>query len=825
MKKNYIAITLGLALGATAVAGCGTAKSTDTSATEEAQTVYGEITEIGEDSITIKVGTQKEAQETKEASASDTSDSSNDSDNASDTTTSDTDATSSDTTDEKTDAKSSDTTDEKTDVTSSDAKDATDSSDSNADTSDSKNSDSSDSSNNSDKQNGNGAPGEAPSMLDYTGEELTVTINDDTEITKDTSHGGMGQSTPPEMPSGGAPGSNSDGKGASDGQSTPPEKPDGDTSDSNSSSDGQSTPPAKPDGDTSDNNSSSDGQSTPPAKPDGDSTDNNSGNSGEQNGSNQESSDQNSQSGSTDSSDAKSSDSSQNADSNSTSDSDQNSDSNSTSDSDQKSDNSNSESEDIDFDDLAVGDIVEISYDADGDVVTVTVLMSENGMGQPGGGASNGVDSYDAVNEYSEDTTVDGETISSTGTDENAIHVTDGAKVSIKNSKITRTSSDSTGGDNSSFYGVGAAVLTTDGTSYISNTTVDTDAAGAAGIFAYGDGVVYAADSTITTKQDTSGGIHAAGGGTLYAWDLTAETSGNSSAAIRSDRGGGTMVVDGGTYMSNGTGSPAIYSTADITVNDATLTANGSEAICIEGLNSIRLFDCDLTGNMGDDSQNDCTWNVILYQSMSGDSEVGNSTFEMNGGTLTAKNGGMFYTTNTESTITLSNVDITNADDSEFFLRCTGNNNQRGWGQSGSNGADCLFTAIDQEMSGNVIWDSISQLDFYMTDGSTLTGAVQDDETYAGNGGSGYCNFYIEKGSKWVVTGDSTLTNLYNAGTIVDASGNTVTIKGTDGTVYVKGTSSYTITVDSYETSVDLSGASTTSSWSDYEVAKTAELS
>ncbi len=96
---------------------------------------------------------------------------------------------------------------------------------------------------------------------------------------------------------------------------------------------------------------------------------------------------------------------------------------------------------------------------------------------------------------------------------------------------------------------------------------------------------------------------------------------------------------------------------------------------------------------MSDDDQNDCTWNVILYQSMSGDSEVGNSTFEMQGGSLTAKNGGMFYTTNTESTITLSDVDITYALDNDFFLRCTGNNNQRGWGESGANGADCLFTA------------------------------------------------------------------------------------------------------------------------------------
>jgi hypothetical protein len=42
-----------------------------------------------------------------------------------------------------------------------------------------------------------------------------------------------------------------------------------------------------------------------------------------------------------------------------------------------------------------------------------------NGMGggQPGGSAS-GVDSYDAVTEYTEDIEVDGENYSSTGTDE-----------------------------------------------------------------------------------------------------------------------------------------------------------------------------------------------------------------------------------------------------------------------------------------------------------------------------------------------------------------------------------------------------------------------
>ena len=277
---------------------------------------------------------------------------------------------------------------------------------------------------------------------------------------------------------------------------------------------------------------------------------------------------------------------------------------------------------------------------------------------------------------------------------------------------------------------------------------------------------------------------------------------------------------DGAAYASNGTGSPAIYSTADISVNNAALTANGSEAICIEGLNTIRLFNCTLSGSMPANTQNDCDWNVILYQSMSGDAEQGNSTFEMVGGSLTANNGGMFYTTNTESTFLLDGVDITPSAENDFFLKCTGNANARGWGQSGANGADCSFTARNQTMEGDVVWDSISQLDFYMLDGSTLTGAVLDDETNAGNGGDGCANLYISADSTWVVTGDSVLTNLYSAGTIVDTQGRAVTIVDTNGTVLVQGTSDCTVTVSGYSTTVYASGASVSDSFSEYAAAK-----
>ena len=566
---------------------------------------------------------------------------------------------------------------------------------------------------------GQGAPdGEAPSMLDLTGEEQEITVTDSTVITKQTMGGGQG-----------APG----------GEAL--EKPDGESSDSDNT---DSEAPEKPEGEAPDGQGAPDGAG---------------------------------------------------------------------------------QTEEITLDDIKEGDVVAITLDDDGNAATITVQSMDMGGGQGGpGGQASGVDSYDTVNEYSSDETVSDTSLESTGTDENAALISNGAEVTFSNDAISRTSSDSQGGDNSSFYGVGAAVLATDGTAYVKDSTVTTDSKGGAGLFAYGDGTVYVADTDITTQQDTSGGIHAAGGGKLYAWDLNVETNGESSAAIRSDRGGGTMVVDGGTYTSNGVGSPAVYCTADIAVNNEELTANGSEAVCIEGLNSLRLYNSNLTGNMSDDDQNDTTWTVILYQSMSGDSEVGNSTFQMDGGTITSKNGGLFYTTNTECTITLKDVDITYNDDNEFFLQCTGNNNQRGWGQSGANGSDCNFTADSQDMKGNVIWDSISDLDFYMTNGSTLEGAFVNDESNAGNGGDGYCNVVIDKDSTWTVTGDSTITSLSNAGTITDADGKTVSIVGTDGTTYVEGDSDYTITVGSYQDSADTSASTTVDDWSNYEVERPESL-
>ena len=747
MKYKHLAILMGVMITATSVGSTATAFAADskTESTQDADDtiedtaeasdekaddskeetneneILGEVKSVEDGKITIAVGTRKEMSqpgeqpqggENSEAPEKPDGDDAKADGDAKGSKDADSEKTDDASTDESSDTDEETEDTESTDDASADNTDKGEAPDGNGD--------------------GQGTPdGEAPSMLDLTGEEQEITVTDSTVITKQSMGGGQG-----------APGGEA------------PEKPDGDNADDNADAKSEDT-------DDSEKTDASDSE-----KPDGEAPDGNG-----------------------------------------------------------QAPDGAGQTEEITLDDIKEGDVVAITLDDDGNAATITVQSMDMGGGQGGpGGQASGVDSYDAANEYSSDETVSDTTLESTGTDENAALVSNGAEVTFSNDAISRTSSDSQGGDNSSFYGVGAAVLATDGTAYVKGSTVTTDSKGGAGLFAYGDGTVYAADTDITTQQDTSGGIHAAGGGKLYAWDLNVETNGESSAAIRSDRGGGTMVVDGGTYTSNGVGSPAVYCTADIAVNNAELTANGSEAVCIEGLNSLRLYNSNLTGNMSDDDQNDTTWTVILYQSMSGDSEVGNSTFQMDGGTITSKNGGLFYTTNTECTITLKDVDITYNDDNEFFLQCTGNNNQRGWGQSGANGSDCNFTADSQDMKGNVIWDSISDLDFYMTNGSTLEGAFVNDESNAGNGGDGYCNVVIDKDSTWTVTGDSTITSLSNAGTITDADGKTVSIVGIDGTTYVEGDSDYTITVGSYQDSADTSASTTVDDWSSYEVERPESL-
>lgn len=363
----------------------------------------------------------------------------------------------------------------------------------------------------------------------------------------------------------------------------------------------------------------------------------------------------------------------------------------------------------------------------------------------------------------------------STGNDENALRVT-GASVTLKNVEIMKEEGTSSSTENGDFYGMNAALLATGGARVtIEDSSVHSAAPNGNGLFSYGKGTMISAKNvTITTEGSHSGGLQTTGGALTEAENVTVSTAGNSSAAIRSDRGGGTVLVKGGTFRTEGYGLPAVYSTARISIEGADLSASRSEGAVIEGKNSIALKNCRMEGNMaetrlmgGEPIKEENVHTVMLYQSMSGDAEEGTSAFSMEGGSLLSHKGDVFYVTNTDCTIQLDNVKIQNEDPAGALLRVSGNSGSRGWGKAGANGGRARFTVQNQQMEGNILVDSISHLSMTLGKNSRWDGALLQETNDQGHDKDAGADLTIEKGATWNMTADSTVHTLHSEGKIV----------------------------------------------------------
>lgn len=424
---------------------------------------------------------------------------------------------------------------------------------------------------------------------------------------------------------------------------------------------------------------------------------------------------------------------------------------------------------------LAVGDVLEIEIGEQGMLLLVTVknVAAQDALGQ--------VEQGTAANLLTEDEVVRSETYTSKGDDENALRVS-GASVSLEDVQVHKQGGASSNTENGDFYGMNAALLATDGALLtISKAEISSDAPNGNGVFSYGEGTVISINkSSIETLGDNSGGLQTTGGATMNAVDVQVSTAGSSSAAIRSDRGGGTVNVIGGSYRSSGLNSPAVYSTADITVMNAELTAENSEALVIEGKNAIKLLDCQVSGQMSSTqgaSSDENVHNVMIYQSMSGDAEIGTSEFSAQGGRITSQNGDMFYVTNTHCLMTLDGVELIDESESGgLLLRVCGNSGRRGWGVAGANGGQVELLAKHQHLAGDVHVDSVSTLSLQLTEGSVLTGAINIVENAAGGEAvPDNVSVSIAEGCAWNLTGDCTISSLENAGTI-NFNGHTITL-------------------------------------------------
>lgn len=368
--------------------------------------------------------------------------------------------------------------------------------------------------------------------------------------------------------------------------------------------------------------------------------------------------------------------------------------------------------------------------------------------GEPGGNNSASV-SYTGANVITSDTSELDKTYSSSTGSENALLVNGGTST-LNNCTVTKTGDSD--GDNSDFYGTNAAVLVTGATLTIKGGIITTNGAHANAVFAYGEGVINISDATIKTSSNNSGGVMVTGGGTLTADNLTVETDGNSSAPIRSDRGGGNLTVNNGTYTSHGMGSPAIYSTANIVVNKAKLISTSSEGVVVEGKNSVTLNGATLEATNTSLNGNSETYKAIfIYQSMSGDAEVGTSSFTSKNSKITNNKGDVIFVTNTNTVITLENNEIINNDETGSFLRA----NTSKWGTSGSNGGTVELNMTNQKVDGNILIDSVSTLNMTMKSGSVLTGIIDGKDAKE-------IKLSLSKDSVISLTGDSYVSSLEN---------------------------------------------------------------
>ena len=271
----------------------------------------------------------------------------------------------------------------------------------------------------------------------------------------------------------------------------------------------------------------------------------------------------------------------------------------------------------------------------------------------------------------------------------------------------------------------------------------------------------------ITTHADKSRGLDATYNGKITASNVEINTDGQSCAGLATDRGDGEVHVTNGQIntgvsKTSGRGSPLIYSTGNITATNIDGTAYISQIACIEGKNSIELTNCDMTGH-GEGNRKDGDnyvdlGGIFIYQSMSGDADVGTSLFKATNSKLTIpsdssvyKEAPMFHVTNTACVIDLVNTEFNFG--SGTFLEVSSQNQ---WGNTGSNGGSAEVNTENEKIDGNVIVDSISSLNWTMKN-TELKGAVNS---------TGNTTINVGEGSTWTLTGDSTVSSLAVSGKI-----------------------------------------------------------
>ena len=396
------------------------------------------------------------------------------------------------------------------------------------------------------------------------------------------------------------------------------------------------------------------------------------------------------------------------------------------------------------------------------------------GGSPPSGGGSSSTNTQDYSSYQAKEKVISNSTISSdlnsTNSNESALYVGDTSAVvaTVDSKKITK-SGDYSGSsvEPCEFYGLNAAILVNGAKAIITNTTVSTSAKGGNAVFVTNDGEIEITDSNVTSTGSSSArGFHATYGGKITGTNVIISTTGGSCASLATDRGEGTVSCTKCTLSTSGAGSPVIYSTGDITIQESTGNAQGAQMVVVEGKNSATVKSSTLQCTGVGNRNNVDKAGIMIYQSESGDADSGKGSFTASDSTMEIVSSSsvyssapMFFVTNTEATITLSNVTFKYG--SGIFIDIEGTDQ---WGTSGSNGGVITMTVTGQTIEGDIVVDDYSSLSLTLSSSSSFTGKINAAKS------SGTVSITIDASSKLTLTGDSYVTTLTNA----DSSGSNI---------------------------------------------------
>ena len=341
--------------------------------------------------------------------------------------------------------------------------------------------------------------------------------------------------------------------------------------------------------------------------------------------------------------------------------------------------------------------------------------------------------------------------------DDNSVAVTVFAGSPVRNNiRVEKT-----GNGSSNDGGNAAVVVSGNGNFTINNGNIMTDGFYSDAVYVK-SGTFTAWLASIQTKSHHSNGLVVTNNSNIIANYLNVETLGDDSATINNISG--NVIVNGGSYKTNGDRSPLILASGDVTVNQAsTFVSEKSEGIIVNGNHSVTFNNSSLT-TTNTSLYNDINRSkgILLYQSSNKNNDYV-AVFNATKSSITTNKGDTFYVTNTKATINLTNNTIVNNDESSSY------------GVSGSNGGDVLLNMSNQSVNGNIVVDDNSKLEMNLNSGSSFEGSINSSNS------SDDVALSLSSDSSITLTRDTYISSLENG----DDTNSNIHLNGHD--LYVNG--------------------------------------